>query len=144
MKYYQGKFKPRNPQKYVGDITNIIYRSSWELKFLNWCDTNPSILSYSSEETIIPYICATDGRPHRYFPDFKIKVRSKDGSIKTYLVEIKPAGQTVPPKYPGRQTKRYINEAMTYLKNQSKWEAAEVYCKARGIDFLVLTEEHLF
>lgn len=143
MKYHQGIFKPINPQKYEGDVTNIIYRSSWELRFLRWCDNNPGIISYSSEETIIPYRCGTDNRLHRYFVDFKIKVKTKDGRTQTYLVEVKPKGQTQPPKYPGKQTKRYLTEAMTFIKNQSKWEAAEEYCKQRGWIFKVITEADL-
>ena len=143
MKYYQGKFKPKNPEKYAGDPTNIIYRSSWELKFMNWCDSSTNVLKYSSEETIIPYRCPTDNRLHRYFVDFRIQIRSRDGSIKTYLVEVKPDGQTKPPVYPGRKTKRYLTEAMTFMKNQAKWEAAVNYCKDRGWEFKIITEKEL-
>lgn len=143
MKYHKGKFKPRHPEKYVGDHTNIIYRSSWELKFMNWCDSTSSILKWVSEETIIPYRCATDNRLHRYFVDFKIQVSSRDGINKTYLVEVKPDGQTRPPVYPGRNTKRYITESLTFMKNQSKWEAAVKYCKDRNWEFKIITEKDL-
>ena len=27
---YKGKFKPKNPSKYKGDIKEIVYRSSWK------------------------------------------------------------------------------------------------------------------
>lgn len=143
MKYHQGKFKPKHPEKYTGDATNIIYRSSWELKFMNWCDNSTNVLKYSSEETIIPYRCPTDNRFHRYFVDFKIQIKSRDGSIKTYLVEVKPSTQTQPPNYPGRQTKRYLTEALTFMKNQAKWEAAVQYCKERGWEFKIITEKEL-
>lgn len=142
-KYHQGIYKPINPEKYLGDPTKIIFRSSWERKFMVWCDKNPAIIGWSSEETIVPYICATDNRPHRYFLDFKIKVKSKDGSVKTYLVEVKPLAQTQPPKYNGKQTKRYLNESMTFIKNQSKWKYAEKYCKDRGWFFRIITEKDL-
>jgi len=88
-KYQTGTYKPQNPQKYNGDINNIVWRSSWEFKFMRWCDLSDNVLEWSSEETIIPYICKTDNKPHRYFVDFKIKVRTKNG-VKTYLVEVKP------------------------------------------------------
>lgn len=143
MKYYKGKFTPRYPEKYMGDPTNIIYRSSWELKFMNWCDLSSSIIRYSSEETIIPYRCPTDGKLHRYFVDFRIDVRAKGGAVKTYLVEVKPAGQTVPPVFPGRQTKRYLTEALTFMKNTAKWQAATQYCKERGWEFKIITEHEL-
>jgi hypothetical protein len=58
-------------------------------------------------------------------------------------VEIKPHGQTMPPKYPGRQTKRYLNESMTFMKNQSKWDAAKKYALDRSWEFVILTEHHL-
>jgi len=134
---------PRYPEKYEGNPTTIIARSSWEIRFANWCDMNSSVVKWSSEETVVPYRCGTDNKLHRYFLDFKIQVRNKDGLIKTYLVEIKPDGQTKPPIYKGRQTKAYINESMTYIKNQSKWEAATRYAKDRGWQFMILTEKHL-
>jgi hypothetical protein len=138
------KWFPTNPSKYNGDVNNIISRSSWETRFLNWCDSSPSVISYSSEEIVIPYRCGTDGKLHRYYMDFRIQIKNKYGEVKTYLIEIKPKNQQFPPKYPGRQTKRYLNESMTYIKNQSKWEAAERYAKDRGWEFYVFTEDHLF
>ena len=143
MKYHQGKYNIKFPDKYTGDPTNIIYRSSWELKFMNWCDLNSAVVKWSSEETIIPYRCGTDNRLHRYFIDFKIQVNSKSGGLKTYLVEVKPSAQTIPPTFPGRRTKRYLTEAMTFVKNQSKWQAAKQYCADRGWEFMIITEKEL-
>jgi len=137
------KWYPRNVEKYVGDFTNIISRSSWETKFMIWCDINNNVLKWQSEETVVPYKCATDNKWHRYYLDFRIQIKNKDGLLKTYLIEIKPDIQTKPPKYPGRQTKRYLNESMTFLKNQSKWDAAKQYALDRGWEFIVLTEHHL-
>jgi len=137
------KWTPKHIEKYAGDYTKIVCRSSWETKFFNWCDNNPSVISYSSEETVIPYRCATDNKPHRYFMDARIQVKQANGVLKTYLVEIKPHAQTLPPKS-GRKTERFITESLTYLKNQSKWAAAEVYARDRGWEFIILTEHHLF
>lgn len=142
--YRQGFFTPKNPQKYSGDVTNIVYRSSWELRAFQWADLNPSVLVWNSEETVIPYICQTDGKLHRYFVDMKLKIKSVDGTIRDYVVEIKPFSQTQPPKYPGKQTKRYLEEVETFVKNQSKWEAARNYAKERNMQFVVLTEKELF
>lgn len=139
-KYYQGKYTPKNPSKYKGDPTNVIYRSSWELKFMVWCDNHSQVVEWASEETVIPYICPTDNRPHRYFVDFKIRVKEKDGSLQTYLVEIKPDKQTRPPIPPKRKTKAFITEVMTWGKNEAKWKAAEQYCKDRNYKFIILTE----
>ena len=142
-KYHQGRYTPINKDKYKGDITNIIWRSSWELRFLRWCDTNPSVLEYSSEETIIPYRCGTDGKIHRYFCDFRIKVKASNGDIRTYLVEVKPYKETLPPKTQDKKTRRYLQESFTYIKNQSKWEAARQYCADRNWHFIIITEKEL-
>jgi hypothetical protein len=141
---YKGKFKPSFPEKYVGNPTSIIYRSLWELKFLKYCDTNENILEYASEELAIPYISPVDGKTHKYFPDVYIKVKEPDGSIKKYLIEIKPYKQTIAPPKPKRQTKGYIYEVYEYAKNQSKWEAAREYCKDRGWTFRILTENEIY
>jgi hypothetical protein len=142
-KYYQGKFRPRNPKKYKGDITNIVYRSSWELKFLNYCDKNESIIEYASEEIVIPYRSPIDNKIHRYFVDFYVKIKDKSGNIAKYLIEIKPKKQTLPPKIPTRKTKYYINEVLEYVKNQAKWSSAENFCLDRQWKFLILTENEL-
>jgi hypothetical protein len=137
--FHKRKFIPLFPKKYTGDPTNIIMRSSWETRFASWCDKNPSVLKWSSEETIIPYRCPTDSRIHRYFVDFKITVSTG----KTYIIEVKPAAQTQPPIYPGRQTQRYITESLTFMKNQAKWEAAIEFAKDRGWEFKIITEKEL-
>jgi len=140
---YKGKYKPSFPEKYKGDPTNIIYRSLWERKFCVYCDTNERILEWSSEEKCIPYRSPIDGKVHRYFPDFLIKVKESNGSIKKYMIEIKPSKQTVPPQKPQRQTKKYISEVYEYAKNQSKWEAAKDWCADRGYEFKIITENEL-
>lgn len=140
---YKGKYKPSYPQKYNGDPTNIIYRSLWERKFCVYCDLNENIIEWQSEEKCIPYRSPIDGKIHRYFPDFLIKVKESNGSIKKYVIEIKPSKQTVPPIKPQRQTKKYISEVYEYAKNQSKWEAAKEWCADRGYEFKVITENEL-
>ena len=140
---YKGKYKPSYPEKYKGDPTNIIYRSLWERKFCVYCDLNENIIEWQSEEKCIPYRSPIDNRIHRYFPDFLIKVRESNGTIKKYMIEIKPLKQTVPPIKPQRQTKKYISEVYEYAKNQSKWEAAKEWCADRGYEFKVITEKEL-
>ena len=79
---YKGQYIPQNPKKYKGDSHRIVYRSLWERKFMVYCDTSNSIIEWGSEEVIIPYLSPWDGRIHRYFPDFYIKVRQHDNIIK--------------------------------------------------------------
>lgn len=140
---YRGLFKPSNPQKYVGDYKNIIYRSSWECRVMNWLDKNPDIISWASEELSIPYFSPVDNRWHRYFPDFLVKVKTRDGKLKTMMLEVKPHKQTKEPEKKKRVTKQYLNEVMTWGVNQAKWKAATEYCLDRGWEFKILTEQHL-
>lgn len=140
---YKGLFKPRNPKKYVGDPTNIVYRSTWECRVMEWLDRNPDIISWASEELTVPYISPVDSRWHRYFPDFLVKVRTKEGKMRTMMIEVKPKKQTKPPEPQKRKTKQYINEVVTWGVNQAKWQAAEEYCADRGWEFHILTEDHL-
>ena len=92
MRYKQGKYIPRLPRKYKGDPRNIVYRSSWEYKFMLWCDQTPSVTEWGSEEIAIPYISPLDGKRHRYFPDFYVKVKGKK-----YMVAVTPSRQTLEP-----------------------------------------------
>ena len=140
---YKGKCKPSCPKKYKGDPTNIIYRSLWERKFMVYCDNNPSIIEWQSEEFCIPYRSPVDNKIHRYFPDFFIKYKDIGGKIKSSLIEIKPMRQCSPPPKPKRQTKKYLNEAFEYAKNQAKWRAAQDYCADRRWEFKVMTEKEL-
>ena len=140
---YKGKYKPSFPEKYRGDPTNIIYRSLWERKFCVYCDLNENIIEWASEEKCIPYRSPIDGKIHRYFPDFLIKVKEANGSIKKYMIEIKPKKQTAPPPKPQRQTKNYIREAYEYARNQAKWSAAREWCADRGYEFKIITEQEL-
>lgn len=140
---YKGYFKPKKPNKYKGDPSNIVYRSRWELVFMNYLDSHQDVLEWSSEEMFIPYRSPFDNKPHRYFPDFKIKKKNVDGSIETVLVEIKPYKQTKEPEVKNTKTKKYLNEVYTWGINQAKWKAAQQYCEDRKWKFLILTEHEL-
>ena len=106
-------------------------------------DLNENILEWSSEEIALPYKSPLDDRIHKYYPDFYVKERLSDGTIKKYIIEIKPKKQTLEPKVPKRKTKGYLYEVMEYAKNQSKWNSAREYCKDHGYEFKILTEDDL-
>lgn len=137
-KFYKGKYRVKNPNKYRGDPTKVEYRSMWERQVFRWLDDHPGVVWWNSEETVIPYRCSTDNKIHRYFVDITVKFKGKS---KPFLIEIKPKKQTEPPKTPKRKTKRYLNEVMTYMKNESKWKAASSYCKNNGLEFSIWTED---
>jgi len=140
---YKGIYKPEHPQKYIGDPKNIIYRSLWERKFMNYCDINENILKWSSEEIWIPYLSPIDNRVHRYFPDFFIRYKDTSGVIKESLIEIKPKRQVTGPKAGKRVTQKQMYEIKEFAKNQAKWKAAEEFCADRRWSFQILTEDHL-
>lgn len=145
MAKYQGFFRPRNPQKYKGDPTNIIYRSGWELKAMHRFDADPQIIWWSSEETVIPYRSPVDNRIHRYYVDFTVRLNTIEGRSKTILIEVKPYKQTIPPMLQEgkKKSKSYINQVMTWGVNSAKWKAAKEYCKDRGYEFMIMTENEL-
>jgi hypothetical protein len=110
---------------------------------MKYCDLNENILEWGSEEIALPYRSPLDGKIHRYFPDFYIKVKESNGQIKKYLIEIKPKKQTVEPKVRQRKTKGYIFEVTEWVRNQAKWKAAKDFCEDRLWEFKVLTEDEL-
>ncbi len=140
---YKGRYTPKNPKKYKGDYHNIVYRSLWERKFMVYCDNSDNILEWGSEEIIIPYLSPWDGKLHRYFPDFYIKVKQSSGNIKKFIIEVKPKKQTKPPKPVSRKTKRWLNEVKTYSINEAKWKHAKEWCENNNMEFKILTEEEL-
>ena len=140
---YSGRFSCKNPKKYRGDPTKIYYRSLWERRFMVYCDNNDAILEWASEEFFIPYRSPVDNKVHRYFPDFFIKYKKKDGSIGSDVIEVKPKAQTKPPNPRSRPKRTYLREVSRYLVNVAKFKAAEVFCLNRKYGFRILTEHDL-
>lgn len=143
---YKGLFKPRNPNKYRGDPTNIIYRSSYELRLMSYLDAHQDVLEWSSEEIAIPYRSPIDNRIHRYFPDFFVRRKTVDNLIESVIIEVKPYIQVKEPKpiiKGSKPTRRYLREVQTWGVNSAKWVAAEQYCKQREWKFQILTEKDL-
>jgi len=135
---YSGKYTVKNPDKYLGNHKNVVYRSLWERHCFKWCDESSQIVGWGSEEVVIPYLYEVDRKYHRYYMDLKIVYATG----KTVLVEIKPQKETVPP-VGQRRTKKYITEGLTYVKNMNKWKAAQEYAADRGWHFEIWTEKTL-
>ena len=139
-----GKYYPRYPRKYKGDPTNIVYRSLWERKFMNYCDITESVNEWQSEEFWIPYRSPLDNKVHRYFPDFFLKYSDTNGKPRSMVVEVKPDKETkMPVTNPKRRTKSWAYSVRTWAINQAKWKAAKEYCKDRGYEFKIMTEYDL-
>jgi hypothetical protein len=143
-RYLQGQFKPRNPHKYKGDVTRILYRSSLELRCMTHFDNHQDVIWWQSEEVIVPYRDAGTGRNRRYFPDFVININNKEGINETLMIEVKPQAETEPPKKTkNKKEKTFIKEAMTWGTNSSKWAYAEKFCTDRKWKFVILTEKEI-
>ena len=140
-RYKQGVFTPKNKSKFIGK--NAVYRSSYELKFMRWADSNINVLEWGSENIVVPYVSPLDGRTHRYYVDCYIVIKEGD-VVKKYLIEIKPHAHTLPPKESKRKKpSTVLHEQTQYILNQAKWKAAKVFAKKYNADFLILTEQHL-
>jgi len=142
--YRQGKFKPKNPDKYGGDPTNIVFRSSYELKMFEYCDLTESVKSWGSEEKFIVYLDPVSGKYKRYFPDIFMKYIDAEGKLKKLVVEIKPKKDLIEPeKNPKRKTKSWVYQVQMWARNQAKWSAAKEWCKHNDHEFRIFSEYQL-
>jgi hypothetical protein len=134
----KGRFIAKNPQKYLGNPGNIIFRSSWELKLFQWLDRTPAVMQWASEEFSIPYLSPVDNAVHQYYPDALVIYKDKFGNLKKEIVEIKPYKETVlTPKATDR-------DKMALIMNTAKWKAAARFAELQGMTFRVITEKSMF
>ena len=141
-KPYSGRFTPSDPSKYMGNVRNIEYRSLWERHCMLYFDRNENILEWVSEEIAVPYVSPWDGKVHRYYPDFLVKVKKGQGT-RMVMIEVKPSKQTKAPMPGKKKTKGYLYEVREWGRNTAKWEAAKKYCDDRDWDFSIWTEKTL-
>ena len=137
MRFHKGKYQVQNSEKYVGSKAPT-FRSSWENTFCRMCDENENITRWGSECVEIPYRSPLDNRWHKYYPDFLIQYIDNDGNEHVELIEIKPSGQST------FESARSTKEKQQVVLNSAKWEAAQEWCKRKGIFFRVVNEEHIF
>lgn len=137
-RWAHGQYVPANTEKYLGN-GKPIYRSSWELAFMRFCDNHTSITQWSSEPMRIPYIHPLTGKRTTYVPDFLIQYQDKFGNVKTELIEVKPSSQAIK-----ESTGRNARNQAHFIVNQAKWAAARAFCKQQGILFRVITENEMF
>lgn len=140
----KGKFTPKHPEKYVGDLNDIIFRSSWELSFMNFLDNNIKVEQWGSEIIPIPYLKPTTGRVHKYYPDFWVKYKNSKGETYQEVIEVKPGKQARPPTTVGKTKKTQLYEALQWSINSAKWRYAKLYCDKYSMKFRILTEREIF
>ena len=134
-RHKQGYINPKTCRRLFESQKNvpIIYRSSWELKFMEWCETSPQVKRWGSECVPIQYTYALDNNTHTYYPDYIVELNSGE----CWIVEIKPYNQTQKPK-----DTFDVNSPswQTYIKNVCKWKAAVKFANQNGLKFKILTE----
>ncbi|SVA13751.1 uncharacterized protein METZ01_LOCUS66605 [marine metagenome] len=138
-----GRYVIQNKEKYVANLQECEYRSSWELKYMKYLDRHPNVVEWGSENVILPYYNPIEKKYRRYFVDFYVKVKTTTGEYKKYIVEVKPAIQCKPPVKPKKQTQAYIKKLKVYIMNQAKFKAARKWADKRGWEFIILTEKDL-
>jgi len=109
--------------KYFSTKMNIemTYRSSWELFYFQYLDSNIEVLKYYSESLRIPYVAnVRSGRVRNYIPDLLIEYETKK-----ILVEIKPSSK------------------LMHRTNVKKFAAARNFCIINNIEFMIITEIEL-
>lgn len=147
-KFHQGEYKLKNPNKYLGDPRDIIYRSSWEYKFMLYCDLNEGVLKWGSETIKIPYI-TRDGHRKNYIPDFYLETVNKNNPLynNKFLVEVKPEEQTREPVIPKTISEKRLKNLEYQIQqwniNKHKWAFAIEWCRGRGIQFWLVTEQQI-
>jgi len=141
-KYKQGYYTPKHPEKYIGDVNKIIYRSSYELEVNQFFDNNPRVLKWASEEIAIPYFNPVKHKLANYYPDYYVEYVTRDGEIIKEIVEVKPKQQTT--RSYSRNTRTKLYEDLTLAVNTAKWMAAQEWCEKRGLKFRVITERSIF
>jgi len=149
--YKQGRYICQNPDKYLGDLDRVYYRSSWEQKLYYYLDLNNRVLKWSAENVTIPYEINENGSwsTHRYYPDAYCEILMPNGNTNNVILEIKPWSEyrnLEPPKEPQTKTmkslRNYEYALKTFHKNIIKWQAAKTFCEKRGIEFFIITEKY--
>lgn len=109
-------------------------------------DKDPRIKWWASEEFHIPYYNPVKDRMARYFIDFLICIDFM-GTDRIVAIEVKPHYETGPPRPAkdrhAKSRHRYLVEKATYDVNCAKWEAAKLFCKEKGWEFMIMTEFEL-
>ena len=123
--------RPRRAKKkrfHTGTYTStktgksMVYRSSWELEFMQYLDSDDTVALYSYESVIVPYRRSLRSiRISKYIVDFRVEYTSGV----TVLYEIKSSS--------------FVNRRV----NVAKFGACRTYCEQHGWQFSVLTEVEL-
>jgi len=120
---------------------HICFRSNWEISFANFLDSNRNVALWESDFRI-KYLDKFNPPPkiRTYLIDFKIQMT--DGSI--LLCEVKPL-KDLEARVQTKSARYKRIHTTNYLKNLSKFETVEIFCRKSGWKFFIVSkEEHHF
>ena len=138
-KYEEGYYKVVNPEKYIGDLNKVIYRSSYELTFyrnhLDLCD-DVKYWSVEPPQLQISYYNPVKKRWARYFPD-AFCLKTINGEDVKCIIEIKPKSKLNKPKMPKdndlKKMQSYQKKLMEYRQIEAKKTAAVKFAASKGM-----------
>lgn len=160
--YHSGNFIPNNRDKVIklNSLGGVYYRSSLEKKFMIYLDINENIIRWSAEIFEIPYTSreVIDGdvvyKNRRYYPDFYYEMKSGD-IIKMVIAEVKPKSEyndvilfregkfNIPKDTTTKKLKNLEYKFKMSQKNSAKWETMIEFCRKKGYEFIIITDEIL-
>ncbi|MCX8009244.1 MAG: head completion protein [Patescibacteria group bacterium] len=143
VRYIQGKYIPKNVEKYKGNPNAIFFRSFWEYHLFQWLDGSSKVIEWGSETVVVPYLSPKTGNIQRYFVDIYAKIIDRDGKAQKYLIELKPYKETIPPKNI-KDSPKYRERLLNYYVNVAKWKAAADAAEKNGMKFIVITEKEIY
>lgn len=147
-RFKQGYFNVSESLKYVSKHEPCIYRSSYEYKFMQWCERSVVVRTWDSESISVKYTCPLTGKQRNYWLDFTLTTHKDE----KWLIEVKPHKEVNDVKRFSRrmsnassdaERKRLCQAHKTAAMNWSKWNAAKEYCNRHGFRFVIVTEKFL-
>jgi hypothetical protein len=136
-KYSQDFYTPKNPDKYIGK-KKPFYRSSWEFKFMEFCDNNPAVIQWASEAIHVNYRNPFTKKSTIYVPDFLIIYVDANGVKHGEVIEVKPSKETT------FEAAKSARDKAAVVLNMHKWDAAKKFCATQGLVFRVVNESDIF
>ena len=86
-KFLEGYFRPKFPEKYVGNTSQIIFRSSYEKMMFIILDLDPKVIKWNSEGIRVKYYYPVDKKWHSYYPDVYFEKKDGDKIIKAIILQ---------------------------------------------------------
>lgn len=156
-RYKQGLFTPKNKDKVIklNNQQGLFYRSSLEHKLMVYLDNYDSVIKWNTEIIKIPYVKNAWNNEtkkmvlsdHIYYPDFYYEMLKSDGTISRIVAEVKPQKSLIAPVLKpnptAKQLRAFEYSIKEYSKNMDKWKHCIEWCKIKGFEFIIITDDFI-